>query len=220
MASKIPGVAQPSADQGCQRGAPGKGRNRARGQTQTPPAPGQPGGRARRKTAQGPSQVHPRYKKGPRQVQRTSCNSRVPLPLWHLIPEQKMKKAPETRFLQMRGVPPGPAGARAAPSSPAARWPPARAFRRQPGVKDPAFTGAAPPPRHSSNGARPDLAGTARTAGRLVSAARRLLAVADALPVTVLAAIAGAGSFTHIRDTATQHGQHGLCPGLWRYAST
>src|ERR1035438_2350969 len=33
-----------------------------------------------------------------------------------------------------------------------------------------------------------------------------LLAVADALPVTVLAVIAGAGSFTHIRDTAAQHG--------------
>jgi hypothetical protein len=43
-----------------------------------------------------------------------------------------------------------------------------------------------------------------------VSAGRRLLAVADALPVTVLAAIAGAGSFTHIRDTAAQHGQTGL----------
>ena len=40
-----------------------------------------------------------------------------------------------------------------------------------------------------------------------MSAARRLLAVADALPVTVLAVIAGAGSFTHIRDTAAQHGQ-------------
>jgi hypothetical protein len=40
-----------------------------------------------------------------------------------------------------------------------------------------------------------------------VSAGRRLLAVADALPVTVLAVIAGAGSFTHIRDTAAQHGQ-------------
>jgi hypothetical protein len=36
--------------------------------------------------------------------------------------------------------------------------------------------------------------GTGRTAGRLVSAGRRLLAVADALPVTVLAVIAGAGS--------------------------
>lgn len=40
-----------------------------------------------------------------------------------------------------------------------------------------------------------------------MSAGRRLLAVADALPVTVLAVIAGAGSFTHIRDTAAQHGQ-------------
>ncbi|MEV1239462.1 DUF2637 domain-containing protein [Nonomuraea sp. NPDC049750] len=35
---------------------------------------------------------------------------------------------------------------------------------------------------------------------------RRLL---DTGPVLVLAAIAGAGSFTHIRDTATQHGQTG-----------
>jgi hypothetical protein len=49
-----------------------------------------------------------------------------------------------------------------------------------------------------------------------VSAARRLLAVADALPVTVLAAIAGAGSFTHIRDTAAQHGQAG--PMSWAVA--
>jgi hypothetical protein len=39
-----------------------------------------------------------------------------------------------------------------------------------------------------------------------VSAARRLIAVADALPVTALAAIAGAGSFTHTRDTAAQRG--------------
>lgn len=45
-----------------------------------------------------------------------------------------------------------------------------------------------------------------------MSAGRRLLAVADALPVTVLAVIAGAGSFTHIRDTATQHGQRAQCP--------
>jgi hypothetical protein len=45
-----------------------------------------------------------------------------------------------------------------------------------------------------------------------VSAARRLLA----LPVTVLAAIAGAGSFTHIRDTAAQHGQGG--PMSWAVA--
>jgi hypothetical protein len=49
-----------------------------------------------------------------------------------------------------------------------------------------------------------------------VSAGRRLLAVADALPVTVLAAIAGAGSFTHIRDTAAQHGQSG--PMSWAVA--
>jgi len=49
-----------------------------------------------------------------------------------------------------------------------------------------------------------------------VSAGRRLLAVADALPVTVLAAIAGAGSFTHIRDTAAQHGQTG--PMSWAVA--
>jgi hypothetical protein len=34
--------------------------------------------------------------------------------------------------------------------------------------------------------------------------------------VGVLAAIAGAGSFTHIRDTATQHGQHG--PMAWAVA--
>jgi DNA-binding HxlR family transcriptional regulator len=34
------------------------------------------------------------------------------------------------------------------------------------------------------------------------------LRVADALPVTVLAVIAGAGSFTHIRDTAARHSQH------------
>jgi len=49
-----------------------------------------------------------------------------------------------------------------------------------------------------------------------VSVGRRLLAAADALPVTVLAAIAGAGSFTHIRDTAAQHGQHG--PMSWAVA--
>ncbi|MEU9840493.1 DUF2637 domain-containing protein [Actinomadura sp. NPDC048032] len=39
---------------------------------------------------------------------------------------------------------------------------------------------------------------------------RRLAgAVADSAPVVVLAAIAAAGSFTHIRDTATEHGQRG-----------
>ena len=31
----------------------------------------------------------------------------------------------------------------------------------------------------------------------------------DTGPVLVLAVIAGAGSFTHIRDTATEHGQTG-----------
>ncbi|MFI5069205.1 MAG: DUF2637 domain-containing protein [Streptosporangiales bacterium] len=41
-------------------------------------------------------------------------------------------------------------------------------------------------------------------------------AAADALPVTVLAVIAGAGSFTHIRDTAAQHGQGG--PMSWAVA--
>jgi Protein of unknown function (DUF2637) len=39
---------------------------------------------------------------------------------------------------------------------------------------------------------------------------RRILpALADSGPVMVLAAIAAAGSFTHIRDTAAEHGQHG-----------
>ncbi len=38
---------------------------------------------------------------------------------------------------------------------------------------------------------------------------RRLAQLADAAPVLILAAIAGAGSFVHIRDTAAQHGQHG-----------
>jgi len=33
--------------------------------------------------------------------------------------------------------------------------------------------------------------------------------LADSGPVVVLAVIAAAGSFTHIRDTATEHGQHG-----------
>ena len=49
-----------------------------------------------------------------------------------------------------------------------------------------------------------------------MSAGRRLLAAADALPVVLLAVIAGAGSFTHIRDTAAQHGQHG--PMSWAVA--
>jgi hypothetical protein len=45
---------------------------------------------------------------------------------------------------------------------------------------------------------------------------RRLARAADALPVAVLAAIAGAGSFTHIRDTAAEHGQRG--PMAWAVA--
>jgi hypothetical protein len=36
-----------------------------------------------------------------------------------------------------------------------------------------------------------------------------LAVAADSGPVVILAAIAAAGSFTHIRDTATEHGQHG-----------
>ncbi|WP_433245033.1 DUF2637 domain-containing protein [Actinomadura nitritigenes] len=38
---------------------------------------------------------------------------------------------------------------------------------------------------------------------------RILAAVADSAPVVILAGIAAAGSFTHIRDTATDHGQRG-----------
>ncbi|MEO3810706.1 DUF2637 domain-containing protein [Sphaerisporangium sp. B11E5] len=40
--------------------------------------------------------------------------------------------------------------------------------------------------------------------------------LADSGPVIILAAIAGAGSFTHIRDTAIAHGQHG--PMAWAVA--
>ena len=45
---------------------------------------------------------------------------------------------------------------------------------------------------------------------------RSTAAALDSAPVVVLAAIAGAGSFTHIRDTATEHGQHG--PMAWAVA--
>jgi hypothetical protein len=48
------------------------------------------------------------------------------------------------------------------------------------------------------------------------TASRRTAAVIDAAPVLILAAIAGAGSFVHIRDTAAQHGQHG--PMSWAIA--
>ncbi|MER5318027.1 DUF2637 domain-containing protein [Streptosporangium roseum] len=38
---------------------------------------------------------------------------------------------------------------------------------------------------------------------------RLAVQLADSAPVLILALIAGAGSFTHIRDTATEHGQSG-----------
>ncbi|MER5619950.1 DUF2637 domain-containing protein [Streptosporangium sp. NPDC002544] len=41
------------------------------------------------------------------------------------------------------------------------------------------------------------------------TAPRLAVRLADSAPVLILAAIAGAGSFTHIRDTATDHGQSG-----------
>jgi peptidoglycan/LPS O-acetylase OafA/YrhL len=43
-----------------------------------------------------------------------------------------------------------------------------------------------------------------------------LARAADLAPVLILAVIAGAGSFAHIRDTAAQHGQHG--PMSWAIA--
>ena len=50
-----------------------------------------------------------------------------------------------------------------------------------------------------------------------MSTRRKLTAaVVDSGPVAVLAGIAGAGSFTHIRDTANEHGQHG--PMAWAIA--
>ncbi|MGI5224746.1 DUF2637 domain-containing protein [Actinoallomurus sp. CA-142502] len=50
-----------------------------------------------------------------------------------------------------------------------------------------------------------------------MSTRRKAAAVAvDSGPVAVLAGIAGAGSFTHIRDTANEHGQHG--PMAWAIA--
>ncbi|GIH91265.1 DUF2637 domain-containing protein [Planobispora siamensis] len=41
------------------------------------------------------------------------------------------------------------------------------------------------------------------------NAPRLTVRLADSAPVLILALIAGAGSFTHIRDTATEHGQSG-----------
>ena len=50
-----------------------------------------------------------------------------------------------------------------------------------------------------------------------MNAARRwAAALADSGPVILLAGIAGAGSFTHIRDTTAQHGQKG--PMSWAIA--
>jgi hypothetical protein len=57
---------------------------------------------------------------------------------------------------------------------------------------------------------------TGQKGGHTVNPRRIAAALADTAPVLVLAAIAGAGSFTHIRDTAEQHGQHG--PMAWAVA--
>jgi hypothetical protein len=58
--------------------------------------------------------------------------------------------------------------------------------------------------------------GTGPKGGNTVNLRRIAAALADTAPVVVLAAIAGAGSFTHIRDTAAQHGQGG--PMAWAVA--
>ena len=50
----------------------------------------------------------------------------------------------------------------------------------------------------------------------MANARRRAAWLLDTGPVLVLAAIAGSGSFVHIRDTAAQHGQHG--PMAWAIA--
>lgn len=52
--------------------------------------------------------------------------------------------------------------------------------------------------------------------GRVSAASRWAAAVLDSAPVVLLAGIAGAGSFTHIRDTAAEHGQRG--PMSWAIA--
>jgi hypothetical protein len=49
-----------------------------------------------------------------------------------------------------------------------------------------------------------------------VNLRRAAAGLADTAPVLILATIAGAGSFTHIRDTAAQHGQGG--PMSWAVA--
>lgn len=64
---------------------------------------------------------------------------------------------------------------------------------------------------------RPSLARPEPEREQTMSRTRRAAsAVLDSGPVLILAAIAGAGSFAHIRDTATQHGQHG--PMSWAIA--
>jgi hypothetical protein len=50
----------------------------------------------------------------------------------------------------------------------------------------------------------------------MADARRRAAQMLDSAPVLILAAIAGAGSFVHIRDTAAQHGQRG--PMAWAIA--
>jgi hypothetical protein len=94
-------------------------------------------------------------------------------------------------------------------------------------VKHAAFTGAIPSP-HSNPARRLTSSGQADYAlpgtgygtvpdGRTARERRPPPApAADALPVVLLAVIAGAGSFTHIRDIAAQHGQTG--PMSWAVA--
>src|SRR5579875_1064393 len=57
---------------------------------------------------------------------------------------------------------------------------------------------------------------TARTEPTPVNLRRFAAALAGSAPVLVRAVIAGAGSFSHIRDTAAQHGQTG--PMSWAVA--
>jgi hypothetical protein len=95
--------------------------------TQTPlghrPAPC-PGARAaasrgqdRRKPPPGTSQVYARYEKGPPQVHRTFRNSRMPLPLQHLLRAERVKKGLSNRISVVAGVAPWPGRGRAAPAA-------------------------------------------------------------------------------------------------------
>ena len=58
--------------------------------------------------------------------------------------------------------------------------------------------------------------GTTRKEAAVTSTHQLAARVLDCTPVLILAAIAGAGSFAHIRDTAAQHGQRG--PMAWAIA--